>query len=146
MPSGCLFCVKADEPDEEAHILHRGDRCYVLLNRFPYNNGHLMVAPYEHVASLEDLDFKTLAELMALVKRGLGVLRGAYQPEGFNVGANIGAAAGAGVEDHLHVHIVPRWAGDTNYMTTVGKTRTIPEWIEETYNQLRPLFDQRDEH
>lgn len=126
--------------------MHRGDLCYVLLNRFPYNNGHLMVAPYAHVASLDDLDFETSAELMALVKRSLGVLRGAYQPEGFNVGANIGAAAGAGIEDHLHVHVVPRWAGDTNYMTTVGKTRTIPEWIDETYNQLRPLFDQRDEH
>jgi len=145
LPSGCLFCVKPDEPDEEALIVHRGDQCYVLLNRFPYNNGHLMVAPYAHVASLEDLDAGTSAELVALVKLSLGILRQAYQPEGFNVGANIGATAGAGIEDHLHIHIVPRWAGDTNYMTTVGKTRVIPEWMDETYNQLRPLFDQRDE-
>ncbi len=116
-----------------------------MLNRFPYNNGHLMIAPYAHVASLEDLDTDAAAELMHLVKLSLSVLREAYQPEGFNVGANIGSAAGAGVEDHVHMHIVPRWAGDTNFMTTVGKTRTIPEWMDQMYQRLRPLFDRRSE-
>jgi ATP adenylyltransferase len=114
----------------------------VILNRFPYNNGHLMVVPYAHVGTLEDLDTETAGDLLALTQLSLEVLREAYQPEGFNVGANIGAAAGAGIEDHVHLHVVPRWAGDTNYMTTTGKTRVIPEWMEQVYERLRPLFEQ----
>lgn len=145
MSHHCLFCAKPQQADQEALIVHRGDLSYVMLNRFPYNNGHLMIAPYAHVASLEDLDTDAAAELMHLVKLSLSVLREAYQPEGFNVGANIGSAAGAGVEDHVHMHIVPRWAGDTNFMTTVGKTRTIPEWMDQMYQRLRPLFDRRSE-
>jgi len=145
LPTDCLFCVKPQEPDAEAHIVHRGELAYVILNRFPYNNGHLMVTPYAHVATLEDLKAETAAELMALTQLTLSVLRKAYHPEGFNVGANIGSAAGAGVTDHVHVHVVPRWAGDTNYMTTTAKTRVIPEWIDETYERLRPLFDQESE-
>lgn len=141
LPKECLFCVKPRSRDAEAHIVHRGRLCYVILNRFPYNNGHLMVAPYAHVATLEDLDTEALAELMALTQLCLRVLREAYDPEGFNVGMNIGGVAGAGVAGHAHLHIVPRWGGDTNYMTTTGHTRVIPEWLDQTYERLRPLFD-----
>ena len=141
LPEGCLFCVQPRSQDAEAHILHRGNRCYVIQNRFPYNNGHLMVVPYAHVASLEDLDAETLAELMALTQLSLRVLREAYSPQGFNIGMNLGSVAGAGVAGHIHLHIVPRWGGDTNYMTVVGQTRVIPEWLDQTYERLRPLFD-----
>ena len=141
-PEGCLFCVKPRESDAEAHILYRGHLCYVILNRFPYNNGHLMVVPYVHVPSLEDLSVDTLAELMALTQLSLRVLRTAYAPHGFNVGVNIGNAAGAGVAEHVHLHVVPRWSGDSNYMTIVGKTRIIPEWLDQTYKRLRPLFQE----
>lgn len=144
LPDDCLFCTKPLEPDPEAHILHRGELCYVILNRFPYNNGHLMVVPYAHVATLEDLDADSAREILALIQLSLQVLREAYQPEGFNVGANIGAAAGAGIVDHFHMHVVPRWAGDTNYMTIIGRTRVVPEWMDQIYNRLRPLFEQSE--
>jgi ATP adenylyltransferase len=141
LPDECLFCTKPEEADPEAHIVHRSDGCYVILNRFPYSNGHLMVVPYAHVATLADLDDAVAAELMTLTQLGLEVLSEAYDPEGFNVGANIGAAAGAGIDDHVHMHVVPRWAGDTNYMTTVGRTRVIPEWMDQVYERLRPIFE-----
>ncbi len=141
LPEGCLFCAKPRSEDAAVHIVHRGGLCYVTLNRFPYNNGHLMVVPYAHEPSLEGLDAATLAELMALTQLSLRVLREAYSPQGFNVGINIGGAAGAGVADHVHLHIVPRWGGDTSYITTVGGTRTIPEWLDQTYERLRPLFE-----
>ena len=141
LPEGCLFCVKPDEEDTEAHIVHRGRLCYVILNRFPYNNGHLMVVPYAHVSTLEDLDAETLANLMALTQLSLRVLREAYSPQGFNVGMNIGGVAGAGVAGHVHLHVVPRWGGDTNAMAVVGETRVIPEWLHQTYERLRPLFE-----
>jgi ATP adenylyltransferase len=142
LPDDCLFCIKAQESDQEAHIVYRGELCYVILNRFPYNNGHLMVVPYAHVATLENLEAETASELLALTQLSLQVLREAYQAEGFNVGANIGAAAGAGIEDHFHMHVVPRWAGDTNYMTIVGRTRVVPEWMHQVYHRLRPLFEE----
>lgn len=141
LPEGCPFCVKPRSEDAELRIVHRGRLCYVVLNRFPYNNGHLMVVPYAHVPTLEDLDAATLAELMALTQLSLRVLREAYNPQGFNVGMNIGEVAGAGVAEHIHLHVVPRWGGDTNYMSTVGETRVIPEWLDQTYERLRPLFD-----
>jgi len=141
LPEACLFCVKPRSDDAEAHIVHRGRLCYVILNRFPYNNGHLMVVPYEHVATLEDLDAEALGELMVLTQLSLRVLREAYSPQGFNLGLNIGAVAGAGIADHVHLHIVPRWGGDTNYMATVSQTRVIPEWLDQTYERLRPLFE-----
>jgi len=141
LPEGCLFCVKPQSEDAKAHIVHRGRLCYVILNRFPYNNGHLMVVPYVHVATLEELDAETLAELMASTQLCLRVLREAYSPQGFNLGMNIGEVAGAGVAGHVHLHVVPRWGGDTSYMTTVGETRVIPEWMDQTYERLRPLFE-----
>jgi ATP adenylyltransferase len=144
LPNDCLFCIKPQEPDSEAHIVYRGELCYVMLNRFPYNNGHLMTVPYAHVGTLEDLESEAATELLALTQLSLQVLREAYHPEGFNVGANIGAAAGAGIEEHLHVHIVPRWGGDTNYMTAIGRTRVIPEWMDQVYERLRPLFEQME--
>jgi ATP adenylyltransferase len=112
------------------------------LNRYPYNNGHLMIVPFRHVANLEELDIETATELMRLTQLSLRVLREAYQPDGFNVGMNIGTAGGAGISGHIHLHVVARWSGDTNYMTVINGTRMVPEWLDQTYERLRPLFDQ----
>ena len=139
--AGCVFCVQPQGDDATAHILHRGRWCYIILNRYPYNNGHLMIIPYDHVDTLELLPAPTIVELMTLTQLSLRVLREAYHPQGFNLGMNIGEVAGAGVAGHIHLHVVPRWGGDTNYMTTVGETRVIPEWLDQTYARLRPLFD-----
>jgi ATP adenylyltransferase len=140
--SVCIFCSKVAASDEDEHILCRAQYAYVTLNRYPYSNGHLMVIPYAHCPSLEQLDPPTLTELMLLTNRGLGVLRQAYSPDGFNIGVNLGRAAGAGIADHVHIHIVPRWNADTNFMPIVGDTRVIPETLDQTYARLRPLFDQ----
>jgi ATP adenylyltransferase len=139
---GCVFCAKVSAPDESEHVLCRGQFAYITLNRYPYNNGHLMVVPYVHVASLEDLDPPTLTELMLLMNRGLAALRAAYEPDGFNIGVNLGRAAGAGIAEHVHIHIVPRWNADTNFMPIVGETRVIPEMLDQTYARLRLLFNQ----
>jgi len=141
LPDECLFCIKPRQLDQEAHIVQRSQYCYVILNRFPYNNGHLMIVPYAHLATLEELDVEAARELMLLTQLSLEVLREAYNPQGFNVGANIGAAAGAGIDDHFHLHVVPRWAGDTNFMTSVGQIRVVPEWMDQVYQRLRPLFE-----
>jgi len=142
-PAGsCVFCAKLTAPDDKEHLLARGRLACVTLNRYPYNNGHLMVLPYAHVASLEDLDPPTLTELMLLTNRALAMLRKAYHPDGFNIGVNLGQAAGAGITDHVHIHVVPRWNGDTNFMPIVGETRVIPETLDQTFARLRPLFDQ----
>jgi ATP adenylyltransferase len=140
-PDGCIFCLKPQEPDESVHILHRDAHCYVILNRYPYNDGHLMIVPYAHVATLEQLPPQAANEMMALTQESLRILRVAYQPNGFNLGMNIGGAAGAGVAEHIHMHVVPRWHGDTNYMTVTAQTRIIPEWMDQTYARLRPLFE-----
>ena len=140
--SVCIFCAKIAAPDDSEHILCRGQSAYVTLNRYPYNNGHLMVIPYTHVPSLEQLEPATLTELMLLANRGLAVLRQAYHPDGFNIGINLGRAAGAGIAEHVHLHVVPRWNADTNFMPVVGETRVIPETLDQTYARLRPLFDQ----
>ena len=139
--SGCVFCAKVGAPDESEHVLYRGQFAFVTLNRYPYNNGHLMIIPYAHVASLENLDPPTLTELMLLTNRGLAALRQAYRPDGFNIGVNLGQAAGAGIADHVHIHIVPRWSADTNFMPIVGETRVIPETLDQTFSRLRPYFD-----
>jgi ATP adenylyltransferase len=142
-PEGCIFCRKIDAADSKEHILYRGKHCYVALNRYPYSNGHLMVIPFLHVPSLENLDRPTLCEMMQVVKMSLAVLREAYDPQGFNVGVNLGKAAGAGIAEHVHMHIVPRWMADTNFMQVVGKTRLIPELLDDAYQRLKPLFARR---
>jgi ATP adenylyltransferase len=135
---GCIFCCAVASDDDRGNlVLLRGERAFLILNRFPYNNGHLMVVPYAHVPSLEDLDAPTLAEMMLLLKRGLAALRSAMCPDGFNLGANLGHVAGAGVEEHVHLHLVPRWLGDTNFMPVVGDMRVVPQTWLQTYDQLR---------
>lgn len=138
---GCVFCTKpAAEDDEGNYVVHRGDDLFVILNAFPYNNGHVMVAPFEHVASVEDLDESALLELMTLTQRVMRTLRDVYNPQGFNVGINVGSASGAGVEDHVHLHVVPRWAGDTNFMPVIGSTRVLPQTLADSYAALRTAF------
>jgi ATP adenylyltransferase len=135
---GCIFCdaVESDD-DRENLVLLRGERAFLILNRYPYNNGHLMVVPYAHIPSLEDLDAATLTEIMLLLKRGLAALRVAMVPDGFNIGANLGQVAGAGVQDHVHLHVVPRWTGDTNFMSVIGDMRVVPQTWLQTYDDLR---------
>jgi ATP adenylyltransferase len=138
----CIFCAKPAEGDDAAtFIVHRGERCFVILNTFPYTNGHLMVAPFEHVARLQDLDGETSGELMALVQRAMELLDAEYNPQGYNVGVNQGRVAGAGVEGHIHMHVVPRWGGDTNFMPVLGDTRVLPQTLEQSYEALRGRFD-----
>lgn len=140
---GCFLC---DLPaldasnDREGLILARGERAFVILNKFPYNSGHVMVAPYRHVPDYEDLAAEEHADVAAWTSRTIRALRQAYGPEGFNIGVNQGKVAGAGVADHLHIHVVPRWAADTNYMTTVGETKVLPESLDETWLKLEPLL------
>lgn len=138
---GCIFCTRiAESRDRENYILYRGERGFLILNLYPYNNGHMMAVPYNHVASLEDLDTETLTELMLLVNKGLAALRKAMSPQGFNVGVNIGEVAGAGVAGHVHIHIVPRWGGDTNFMPILADTRVVPELLDQTYERLRAVM------
>jgi ATP adenylyltransferase len=142
----CIFCAFPGEGAEhdEAHlIVHRGERCFVILNKFPYTNGHLMVAPFEHIASLPELDAETVAEMMALAQQAMRILEEAYSPHGYNVGFNQGRVAGAGVEHHIHMHVVPRWGGDTNFMPVLGDTRVMPQTLEQSYETLAGSF--RDE-
>jgi ATP adenylyltransferase len=137
----CIFCSKPAEGDDAAtFIVHRGERCYVILNTFPYTNGHLMVAPFEHLARLQDLDDETTAELMALAARATAILDDTYGPEGYNVGVNQGRIAGAGFDSHIHMHVVPRWAGDTNYMPVIADTRVMPQTLEQSYDALKGAF------
>ncbi len=133
----CVFCEAiSNDEDGNNYIVHRAENSFVILNRYPYSNGHLMVIPYEHVSDLNQLEKQTRAEMMELLNKSTEILKQLFQPEGFNLGANIGEAAGAGIGDHVHLHIVPRWHGDTNFMTSVGSTRVIPESLEETYRQI----------
>jgi ATP adenylyltransferase len=138
---GCIFCVKPAEDDDERNlIVHRGERCFVILNKFPYTNGHLMVAPYEHLATLPDLTAETVTEMMQLAQRGIVVLDDKYGPNGYNAGINQGRIAGAGYEGHIHLHVVPRWAGDTNYMPVIADTRVMPQSLEDSYATLKGQF------
>lgn len=139
---GCVFCGILNNPasDEEKFILHRAEFNFVILNIYPYISGHLMIVPYAHLADLDEADKKTTDELMDLTKRCQTILRRAYQPHGFNLGMNFGRAAGAGVAEHFHLHILPRWVGDANFMTSVGETRTIPEDLRTTYEKLKGSF------
>lgn len=138
---GCIFCsLPAGDDDEASLIVHRGERCYVVLNRFPYTNGHLMVAPFEHLARLQDLDTETVAEMMALGRRAMEAIDAAYAPQGYNVGFNQGRVAGAGFEHHIHMHVVPRWAADTNFMSVLADTRVMPQSLSDSYAALRERF------
>jgi ATP adenylyltransferase len=142
-PGGCVFCaITAAPPDHDAEnlVLHRGERCFVVLNRFPYNTAHLMVLPYAHTADLPGLDEPTAEELFELTRRSVALLGAAYQPNGFNLGMNLGRTAGAGIAEHLHMHVVPRWDGDANFMPVVGGTKLIPEDLDGTYARLIPAF------
>lgn len=136
-PNRCIFCTKPNENrDRENYILYRGRHNFIMLNAYPYTSGHLMIVPYRHVSSIEDLDSATTSEMMDLARRSLTALRKAERPEAFNVGVNIGKAAGAGIVDHVHLHVVPRWTGDNNFMPVVGNARLLPEMLESTYEKL----------
>ena len=138
---GCIFCPgKERGKDENRLILYAGSLTTVIMNRYPYNNGHLLVAPVRHVSGLEYLSNEEILDVMGMVRLSIDVLKKVMNPEGFNVGLNLGRVAGAGMEDHMHFHIVPRWNGDTNFMTVHGDVRVIPEHIQETYRKLHPYF------
>lgn len=137
----CILCTKHEETDDaENLVLYRGQSCYVLLNLYPYNPGHLMVAPYAHTADFSALSAEQAGELMALTQRCVSVLTEAMHPDGFNIGMNLGRVGGAGIDQHLHMHIVPRWNGDMNFMPVIGGTKLLPEAIDDTYAALKPLF------
>ena len=129
---GCVFCAQAAQSDEEALIVHRGDRCYAVLNLYPYGSGHLMIVPFRHVAAPADLDADERAELWELLTRALQALEAGLGAQGHNVGFNLGAVAGAGIEDHLHLHVVPRWSGDVNFMPVLADVRVMPQALSET--------------
>ena len=134
---GCIFCDKVEENDDRKnYILYRGKTCYVIMNIFPYNNGHLMVVPYRHTCLIEDLDDETQLEMMKTVQLVITAFKNTMRPDGFNVGMNLGRTAGAGIADHLHIHVVPRWNGDTNFMPIIGETKVISESLEDTYEKL----------
>ncbi len=145
-PEGCVFCALLDgTPDEEGEgerILSRGELAFVALAKYPYNPGHLLVLPTRHTGELLDLTPAEGSELQALLQRGVRALTTASEPHGFNVGLNLGRVAGAGIPEHLHWHIVPRWGGDTNFMPVVGETRVLPQLLDETYRVLAPLFEE----
>jgi ATP adenylyltransferase len=139
----CVFCQKladGSERDGENYILLRAQHTFTVLNLYPYNNGHLLILPYEHVSRLEDLSPEVQAEMMYQVSYFSRLLRQAMDPNGFNVGINIGKAAGAGIDDHVHIHVVPRWRGDTNFMPVIAEMRVIPEWLDDTYANLTDLI------
>ncbi len=137
---GCIFCNLAADVDNDSQVIARSQFVYVTLNLYPYNNGHLMVVPYEHIQTQESLSAEALADLMLMVNRCIGALRKLYNPAGFNIGATIGGAAGAGIAEHYHFHVVPRWNGDANFMSVVGETRVIPDTLENTYRELKGIW------
>jgi ATP adenylyltransferase len=138
---GCVFCLAQADADAAPLVLFRGATAFVILNLYPYNNGHLMVVPNRHIASLTAATPEELAELMRLTQAAEMALTEAYHPQGLNVGMNIGRPAGAGVADHMHIHVVPRWSGDTNFMSVVGGVRVLPEELGQTAERLRPIFE-----
>ncbi len=139
---GCVFCNLAADVNNDTQVLTRSKFVFVTLNLYPYNNGHLMVVPYEHIQTPEALEADALTDLMLTVNRCIAVLRKAYNPAAFNIGANIGAAAGAGIAEHYHFHIVPRWSGDANFMSVIGNTRVIPDTLDNTYRELKQIWQE----
>jgi ATP adenylyltransferase len=142
---GCIFCQAAASAanDEQNLVVHRGRHNFVLLNRYPYTSGHLMIAPYQHVATLEGAGSETLTELVLLAQESERRLREIYKPQGLNLGMNLGESAGAGIADHIHLHVLPRWSGDTSFITTVSETRVLPEDLAVTYQKLSQAFKVR---
>ena len=140
-PESCIFCELPKLPDPEARIVHRAQHCFVVLNTFPYTSGHLMIVPFAHLAELHKLPEAAAHEMMDLSQKMEHVLRQVYSPDGINLGMNIGRAAGAGVAGHVHMHVLPRWVGDTNFMTVTSETRVLPETLEVTYKRVRDALD-----
>jgi ATP adenylyltransferase len=139
--AGCVLCDKPGQnSDDQNYILYRGNKNFIIMNSYPYNPGHLMVAPYRHIASLEQLTDEELHEHFEIVSRSIKILRQVFNPGGFNIGINMGKVAGAGIDDHFHTHIVPRWQGDNNFMTVVADIRVVPEALAETYQKLKGKF------
>lgn len=144
-PTGCVLCAKHEQDDEESLVVARGEHAYVVLNLYPYNNGHMMVVPHRHVADLEDLTVDESTEAQRLLERAIRVARSALAPGGFNVGLNLGEAAGAGIAGHLHWHLVPRWEGDTNFMPVLADVRVMPQHLHTTWKLLRDAWRQDEE-
>ena len=140
-PQGCIFCDKSSQNDDALnYILYRGDKNFVIMNSYPYDPGHLMIAPYQHTGNLEELADEELHEHFKIISRSIQLLKKVFNPDGFNIGMNIGRIAGAGIADHFHTHIVPRWSGDTNFMPVVADTKVINQAIGETYQKLKGKF------
>ena len=139
--NSCIFCELPKLPDAEARIVHRAEHCFVILNSFPYTSGHVMVVPFAHLDELQKLPQSAANEMIGLSQKMEGVLRQVYSPDGINVGMNIGRAAGAGVTGHVHMHVLPRWLGDTNFMTVTGESRVLPEALDETYARIKSALD-----
>ena len=140
-PKGCVFCDAVQKEDGEDNlIVARGERAFVILNRYPYTSGHIMIVPFDHVDTFERMHEETCTEVMLLIRQGISALDQVYKPDGYNMGANLGASAGAGIKNHIHFHLVPRWNGDTNYMTSIGGTRVLPEDLSETLERLKDAW------
>ena len=140
-PEGCILCDKPEENNDAlTYILYRGNKNFIIMNSYPYNPGHLMVAPYRHIASLEKLTDEEIREHFQMINRSIEILREVFNPAGFNIGLNIGKVAGAGIDEHIHTHIVPRWQGDTNFMPVISEVRVVPEALAETYEKLKGKF------
>jgi len=141
---GCIFC-DAPKREDGKQILHRGKHSFIIINAFPYNSGHVMVVPFRHVPTLELLTEEEAIEIHKNVVRSMRAIRKTYKPDGFNIGVNVGSAAGAGVAGHVHVHVVPRWVGDSNFMTILSNTKVLPELLADTYSKLKPAMDADEE-
>lgn len=141
-PDCCVFCLPESTAEDEARcVLHRAEHCFVIMNIFPYSNGHLMVTPYRHVSDITELSERESHEIMDYVQKSAFILQQAFKPHGLNIGVNIGAAAGAGIKEHLHVHLVPRWNGDHSFMAVMSETSVLPEHLRSTYDRLKPFFN-----
>lgn len=142
-PDGCIFCK--DSIRDKRLVLHEGTLCYVIMNKYPYNSGHILIVPFRHISDIEDMSREETMEMIDLMDRSVRIMKEVMHPEGFNIGMNVGKAGGAGVESHLHLHVVPRWPGDTNFVTVLGEVRVIPEDVEQTRDSLLPLFKEYKE-